>query len=171
MTLSSEGYLQKASPSALFKSSRMCESNMNYQDKLGLLLYLCLCFHLSFVQDLICHFCVSFYALYDFFLMCVCSVCVCVCVCHICSVVTSQLLLSLPSTPLDRTHGCPSFYGDLPHLQHGKTTSPVRSSNVLEPVWTLLDTDGQWTLLVALTPIRRPSLCLTVSFSLPSVSV
>lgn len=169
MTLSSEGYLQKASPSALFKSSRMCESNMNYQDKLGLLLYLCLCFHLSFVQDLslLCLFthCVIF------FLMCVCSVCVCVCVCHICSVVTSQLLLSLPSTPLDRTHGCPSFYGDLPHLQHGKTTSPVRSSNVLEPVWTLLDTDGQWTLLVALTPIRRPSLCLTVSFSLPSVSV
>lgn len=40
-------------------------------------------------------------------------------------VVTSQLLLSLPSTPLDHAHGCPSFYGDSPQLQHGKTTSPV----------------------------------------------
>jgi len=95
------------------------------------------------------------------------ALCVCVCLCLMCSVVTSQHLLSPPpSTPLDRTHGCSSFYGDSPQLQHGKIQ---QSSNglVMPPnhsghYWTFIDNSH---FSMALTPNRRPPLCLTVSFS------
>lgn len=117
------------------------------------------------------NFCASRVFFCCFFLS-FCSV-LCVCLCHMCSVVTSQLLLSLPSTPLDCTHGCPSLYGGVPQLRHGKTTSPVRSSNVSE---TSLDITRHWWTLCPLgcphTHHKTPS---TVShlpvFFLASVSL
>lgn len=154
MTLSLEGWLKKASS---LLSISLCMSKLNMITIRLSEGFCCVVFVCLFVVCLYCpvfgclhlHFCVLlefFYTLCHFLEMCVCAL-FCsgfVCLSLICSVVTAQLLLSLPSTPLDRTHGCPFFYGDSPQLLHGKTTSPVRSSKVPEPVWTLLDIDGQW---------------------------